>query len=298
MIQVSKVLKIGLKCKLLYDESVNTIVCLVRVLVESRWRFNVPRSSYPVAYILGTGPSLNVDIEKITTLDLEASTFFCVNDFYKSNYFIKLKPENYIIADPDYWSDSLYKNQSKRLIDCLSIIGWPITLWIPVVAGKSIFVNEAKKAGIHCLFYNKTPLAGNNIVDSILFKLKLAMPRAQNVLVAAIGIAIWSGSKEINLFGADHDWHRDIIVSDENILMMRDHHFYDEKNSSRPFYKPNNNLLDGCLTTFTVSEIFQAWATLHKSYQQLQVLASGCGVRIFNCGSNSFIDAFKRKQLN
>jgi hypothetical protein len=295
---VRRILTVGAHLKATLGLMIDTGVCLIRIALESRWDstdFSTGRSK---ACVLGTGPSLNIDVKHISTIDRTTTTFFCVNDFFKSDHFVDIKPDNYVLVDPDYWNDGLYNEVARSLINSIADATWPLAVWIPVTAKGSKLVQQVNILGIRHFFFNKTPLSGLRIVKSQLFHHRLAMPHPQNVLVSAITIAIWTGAKEIELFGADHDWHKDIDISEDNILQSRNRHTYQEKDIFQPFYKSTKASVNDVKITFTIAEIFHAWAVLHRSYEQLQLLADERGVKILNCGSNSFIDAFERKKKN
>ena len=54
--------------------------------------------------LLGNGPSLSLELSNLNYDDYE---FMVVNQFALSTYFNRLKPKNYIISDPMYFSDIL-----------------------------------------------------------------------------------------------------------------------------------------------------------------------------------------------
>ena len=291
-----KLLSFGFLITKIFGRLIDTVICIIRVMIESRInKFPLTRGG-GMAYVLGTGPSLNSDLGHLLS-HLSGAEIFCVNDFYKSNYFNILKPKYYVIADQDYWGESRFKEIISPLIDAIVQANWEISLYLPVTARNSILDREARVMDLKVYFYNKTPLAGSAKVSSLLFKRRMAMPRPQNVLVAAIALAMWSGCKQINILGADHDWHNEIQVSNQNILKTKVRHSYDEQEVFRPFFKPRTGSVDQVPVTFTVAEIFLAWSMIHRSYELLNVLAIKEGVEIYNCGSSSFIDAFNRKNF-
>jgi acetyltransferase-like isoleucine patch superfamily enzyme len=285
MTSIRVILQVGAHVKSAFGRMIDTGVCLIRIALESKWDSTDFHSGRRLACVLGTGPSLNIDIKHISTNDRTSTTIFCVNDFYKSEHFVDIKPDNYVIVDPDYWNDGLYTEVASNLINTVADATWPLVVWIPVTARGSEFVRQVNSHGIRHLFFNKTPLSGVGFVKSHLFRHRLAMPHPQNVLVAAITIAIWTGAEEIELFGADHDWHRDITISEDNILQTRHRHTYLDKEFFQPFYKPATTSINNEKMTFTIAEIFHAWGVLHSSYEQLQLLSDERGVKIYNCGS-------------
>lgn len=288
-------LAFGFAFKKVLGDLTESVVCLIRILIESKWRPNpISAGEKRDTYVLGTGPSLFADIKIFNLINRSEINIICVNDFYKSKYFKILCPDHYVIADPDYWNDSLFDSVSKGMVEAASSVTGNIYFWLPLKAKESMLDIELRRANSAVIYYNTTPLSGISYVKLACFRKKLAMPRPQNVLVAAISIGIWMGSKKINLLGADHDWHKDISVSMHSKLQIRNNHAYDGDECFTPFYKPSKGSANESRMVFTVSEIFQAWATVHQSYECLQMLSKRCGVKILNRSSNSFIDAFER----
>lgn len=276
-------------------ELTQSLMCLLRVLIQSD-KFKLDFGCCNKAsYILGTGPSLRIDLIALNKLDRSKYNIYAVNEFYKTDDFFILKPENYVLVDPDYWNDKQYENLSLPLSQFIRTVSWPLNVWLPTEARRSRLVKVLSGYDLLTVkFFNNVPLSGSKLMCFVLFRMKLALPRCQNVLVAAISIAIWNGSKLVNLVGADHDWHKDIALSSNNVLLTKCNHVYGMADNFRPFYKPAQFGTNAAVETFRISEIFFAWMHVHKSYELLEFLSSKMGVKILNCGSNSFIDAFER----
>ncbi|MFM7105462.1 MAG: hypothetical protein ACKOW8_08055 [Flavobacteriales bacterium] len=128
-------------------------------------------------------------------------------------------------------------------------------------------------------------------MSHVFFRYNLAMPQAQNVLVAALCTAINMDYKSIRLYGADHDWHRTLHVNDTNVLCLKHVHFYEDEQEVKyvPFYKGMHNN-----ETFRMDEIFAAWAKVFQGYHNIAAYARKRGVKILNATPNSFVDAFER----
>ena len=63
------------------------------------------------AIILCNGPSLTKDMQKIQNRS-NGADLYCVNSFATTEYFKKLKPSFYVLADPMFWRDDI--NQSLK----------------------------------------------------------------------------------------------------------------------------------------------------------------------------------------
>jgi hypothetical protein len=104
-------------------------------------------------------------------------------------------------------------------------------------------------------------------------------------------ISINLGYKNIYLFGADHSWLKDIHVDENNLVLLTQKHFYNEK-SARP--KPMTNTGKGVRKLHEVLKKFQI---TFKNYFLIEEYSRKKNSLIFNSTKNSYIDAFERKYL-
>jgi hypothetical protein len=252
---------------------------------------NVHTSS-KTCFVLGNGPSLDVDLSQ--GLDLFCSNdTFCVNQFAESDLYKKIQPNYYIIADPGYWKKNVSDNNvaiRNRLIqNVLEKTTWPIKFLVPFQA-KDLFETVFKeKPNIQVVCYNNVPLSGANIVINKLFDFGLGNPRAQNVLIPALFYAIRYGYQKIILLGADHSWHETVVLDDDNRVCMRDKHFYNKEAKLTPWSMGGQ---DGKL--FTMDSLFLALSRMFAGYWKIQDYATYRGVQIYNASSVTYVDAFKR----
>ncbi|RZJ63326.1 MAG: hypothetical protein EOO47_28675 [Flavobacterium sp.] len=102
------------------------------------------------------------------------------------------------------------------------------------------------------------------------------------------------GFKETYLLGADHTWHENLVVNNDNVLCIKDVHYYDRNQevNIKPFYK-------GLYTkeTFSVAEIFENWMKVFKGYEAIAKYATYCSSSVINASDISFIDAFERREI-
>jgi len=169
----------------------------------------------------------------------------------------------------------------------LRVTQWDVLFHVPYDAKGTEFVTrliQNKHIGVR--FFNQTAVPCR--IKALLFWLyrhEMAIPRCQNVLIPSIYLTILSGYERVAIVGADHSWHRDILVRD-GVVMLRDPHFYDDDDELRPFYK-------NATETFTMAEIFQIWAKVFTQYDQLSAFARALRVDVVNSSSISYIDSFK-----
>jgi hypothetical protein len=253
--------------------------------------------------ILAPGPSLAGSLQSVSAQTLQQLTLMTVNDSFRDRLFLELRPSLHAIADPAYWYSDSFADHGAPLVQALSKCDWPITLFLPSRARRSVLADALAAASVRLVHYPATAVRGFAWLEYAAFAIQLGMPRAQNVLVAALAIGLWMDFKSIAIVGADHSWHESLTVGADNILRIQQSHSYDEDTTASPFWKPealskasrNEPAKSG--DVFTMKEIFSAWASVHDSYSRIGRLAKRRGGRIVNCSSVSFIDQFDRVPL-
>lgn len=232
--------------------------------------------------ILANGPSLPVGF------DAEGAEYCMLNNSPKTEMFWKLRPSYYIVCDPLYFSNNLRDSEAKvyeRLKDGLD---WKLTVFVPY--------NYRKRATqlFAGLNVNIIPFRGgllkdihSNKIKTYLYKRGLALPRVQNVLVGAVGCLIGVGFKEIELYGADHSWLEALTVNEDNVVCLRDAHYYEKDAKVTPWLKVNGK-------PYKLHECLRDLANMFASYWDLRHYAESMGVKIINKTKRSYIDAFER----
>lgn len=236
--------------------------------------------------ILATGPSLKDDLAGGIS-NLSASDICVVNEFCKHPMFETLKPAFYLLADPLYFCEELMGESDKKTIQILSKINWNITIYVPFHYYRNIYAKlenqYVKVCPYHCI-----PYLGWTSVRDYLYDRGLSMPAAQNVLIPSIFNGINLGYKQIELYGVDHSWTKEIRVNGDNQVCLCDCHFYDnDKPTLSPWKKCEGEV-------YKMHEILRDLALMFEGYQQLKEYADNKHCRIINMTKDSFIDAFER----
>ena len=263
-------------------------------------RLSIKRKLNKSCVVVGNGPSFPYDITEHKSL-LDGKDLFCVNDFAQTVYYKIYKPKNYVILEPSFWDKNLIDEEisirNKLFFDIVNNTEWPMNLFLPNEVKKSnilqeFFLNSNENISVHC--FNRTPIDYRGYFSNCLYKLGLGMPPPHNVLIAALFLSINMGYNKIFLIGADHSWHENITVGSDNILYVKQLHFYDSKNATfEPIYKKSQR--KGCTPQyFLIHEIFERWSKVFLGYHQLKEYALKNDVQIFNISKKSYIDAFDR----
>ncbi len=251
------------------------------------------------AILLANGPALKEVLNDSELLDkLCKIDTICVNFFYKTKYFLQLKPNNYIVSDPKFWmknADETFIKQRNKFYEYLAKnVNWNMTFLIPVQAKKT---NDwlkilSKNSNIKIEYFNVTAIEGFKKINHFLYKFKLGMPRSHNVSSYSTMVLLFKGYKKIGLLGVNHDWTKTIFVSENNETFLSQTHFYDSK------VKPQK--MDKTIDEKNQLKLHEMLFTFHlifKSYFEINDYAKSINSKVYNLTKGSFIDAFERKSL-
>ncbi|MBX7050672.1 MAG: DUF115 domain-containing protein [Flavobacteriales bacterium] len=271
----------------------NTTVSVLKVLMLSKTVKSLPKPIGDRCLVLGNGPSLGDSLSKYPEY-FHAHTIMCVNRFAVSPLYSTFKPSIYIILDPNFWTST--KPVITEALDAIrDHTSWPLDLIVPFGARNTDAIKDLEKNKFIRMHYtNYIVFRGFPSVAHFFYRRNRAMMQSRNVLVAAIFIAINLGYKRIEVFGADHSWHEQVHVTDDNILTVRMVHFYD--NEEKIVHMPISKHLEG-VEIHRIDETFDIWARVFHAYHQLKAYATSVGTKIYNASEKSYIDAFDRIKI-
>ena len=254
----------------------------------------LPKTKCESCYILGNGPSLNTDLNIV--LKIPSDDLFAVNHFGLSALYHTLKPKYYIITDPGFYGQDYVDEKEQERVNNLFIAlkettSWSLTFFTPLEA-QGIFkkiLNDNKN--INVIGYNKVNTwKGFKWFDRWVYNNQWAIVSGVNVVMSAIHLAIGIGYKKINLLGVDHSWHKNTIIGNDNILYVCDSHFYDENPKLTPILIEEK----GKIRPEKYHEQLGYLKKTFEAYHYIQDYAKYRDVKLLNCTSNSYIDAFER----
>lgn len=238
--------------------------------------------------ILANGPSLNYTINN----DIDAlkdKALLAVNFAANSEIFSMLRPEYYVLADPHFFQHAEDKDVN-RLYANLRNANWQITLFVPVKYRKKALNLVTPSDNIIVKGYNPVGVEGWKWLKYCAFSSGRGMPRPRNVLIPALMIAINLGYKDIFITGADHSWTKTLDVTDENVVVSVQPHFYTETDHEKKRVATEYR-------GYRLHQILESFMVAFRSYFEIEVYARKKGVNIYNATPGSFIDAFRRKRL-
>ena len=237
--------------------------------------------------ILANGPSLRDEISKLE--NVAEYDYGMLNDSILTPEFQRFKPKYYFLADPLYFSRDLEAND-HRMTKAFNSIDWQITLCVPTSVlnyVKSIINN--KNISIVAIPVSIPRIVKIQRLRNYAYKKGWACPPVQNVVVSGIYIAIIEGYKTIELYGVGHSWLEQLAVRDDNVVCLKDVHYYNSDVDMKPWVK-----VDGGL--YKLHEVLRDLAQMFDSYWELRYLANDMGgIKIVNRTKGSWIDTFERQ---
>lgn len=269
---------------------------LIKIILQSKWSVKYPNSISNELVILGNGPSLNEDLEALNKIGFSGD-YMAVNFFAQTQLFEKLKPNNYVLADPLFFkfdeNEAYYSKVKEFFISLYEKCKWEINVFIPYgyvrKYNKWLDILELKNEHINVSIYNKTNMNGTSSAVQYFYKKKWGMPSPTTVLIPCSMIGIVMGYKKIGLTGAGHNYHEGIAMSKDNVLQIKVPHFYDgEEEEYKPYYKPGGE------ETYTISELFMVLHKMFGSYKYVSKFAEQVGVQMVNYSKDSYIDEIKK----
>lgn len=268
-----------------------TCFTFAKIIYENSYNVKSPKLNKKDNFIvLVNGPSLKNDVEKLKN-EFKQNKLVVVNQFSVSNYFKELKPSHYVLLDGQYFFDKLEKPEFEKSLDILkNQVDWDITLYVPSRFKKSPFVTTVQKnPKITIQLFNITLAKGGfEKINWRLFDNNFAMLQSQNVLISTLFNLIKNEAQNVYFFGAQNDWHLNAFVGKDNLVYLKQPHFYDEGKYTIHYKN---------IYTKEPSKFYEFLASsvkVFKGYHTLRNYADYKGCNIYNCSKDSFIDAFPR----
>lgn len=258
---------------------------VVKMALQSRRSTvsNADRGGRPLI-IMGNGPSLADNIRDDIEL-LKHSDTLAVNFAANAPEFSELRPRYYLLADPHFFVRPVTDPNVTRMLRKFLEVDWEMTLFVPASAKIDIL-----NPNIRIERFNFVGVEGFRWLERWAYRKGLGMPRPRNVLVPAIMTGISLGYRRIYIIGADHTWLRTLSVSDDNMVVTVQPHFYKDNDEER-------ERVTAVYRDVRLHDILLSFHLAFKSYHAIAQYARAEGVEIINSTPGSFIDAFPRQRL-
>lgn len=226
-------------------------------------------------HILMNGPSLN---DTIYYVKKEPGKVLMCNHALNSMQAMKtdIRPDYYCFVDPIFADLSI--QGSFDLYNTLQSYAYNLEVYSDRdILEKLKITNHMIKT--HSIYYNPCP-DYRGIKECRILQKNMSSFRWQNVAIAALYVAIQLGYKKIYLHGADFTFFINIKISSENTCVMRDEHFYGNK--------------EVAWNSFNMKTLSNAFYIMYRELYKIRDYANDLGVSIINMSPKSMIDCFER----
>ncbi len=235
--------------------------------------------------IMGNGPSL-ADTIRDCQESLAGNRLLAVNFAANADEFYRLRPDYFVMVDSGLFTLLDHPNIKLLWNNLATRIDWPMTLLVPVKAKIPVTL----PANIGVQRFNPVGVEGFAWLENLAYRSGAGMPRPRNVLIPSIMLGMMLGYKEIYLTGADHGWTKTLDVTDDNLVVSIQPHFYKDNEAEA-------QRVASVYKDIRLHQLMYSFYVAFRSYFTVRRYAEYRGVRIFNSTPGSFIDAFERRPL-
>jgi len=275
---------------------IDTLVSIIKLFILTRKKSKLPKDlGSNSIIILGNGPSLSKTIEQHLDI-LKSATTMGVNHFAKSAVYTIIKPKYYVLTAPDFWMspppNELHEQARQELFEVIKRdTTWPMTIFTSVYARKSIMIDALSEIShVNFCFINDNAFEGLPNITHWIWTKGWGCPRLHNVLVPSIYLSINMGFKNIYITGADHSWHEEMKVDENNRFTVNHQHFYDKGTYRLAQFKGDGS-------EYFIHDSFRKLYLAFKGHHLLMEYADKHNCIIYNASEKSYIDAYPRKLL-
>ena len=255
------------------------------------WEYN----DFKKTILLGNGPSLKDDIEKVIEESKE-SEVYVLNYFAVTNYFLKIKPEYYVLTDRMFWSQNAnedIKKDNEELYFHLDKVDWRMNLICPESGFEWISNRLRANKNIKVLKVHSVNIEfKTEKINLFALNKNFITPHFINGLVMVLWHAIYKNSIDIEIYGADFSLFKEYYIDQKtNDLYTSASHFYKntkaQDNASFKYPNETKKMLH--------TRLYQQWSSFYQMYL-LSKIAKMKQIKITNLSSNSFLDSFERSK--
>ena len=161
----------------------------------------------PSVLILGNGPSLAEDLPRLIGRgEHTAKDVMAVNYFALDERFTTVRPAYYVLSDPMFFRDSVYRDRVAELYRTLNErVTWQMNLYVQYYNPERFDYRAAlPNANIRIVKFHTQVYSGFRSVEFWLFRRGLGSANFGTVVQVCEYIALLLGYKRLELCGVDH----------------------------------------------------------------------------------------------
>lgn len=249
----------------------------------------------PSVLILGNGPSLSGDLPRLIERGEHLSKdVMAVNYFALDERFATVRPAYYVLSDPMFFRDSVYRDRVAELYRVLNErVTWPMNLYVQYYNPERFDYRAAlPNPNIRIVRFHTQVYRGFRSVEFWLFRHGLGSANFGTVVQVCEYVALLLGYRTLELYGVDHTLLDGLCVDDENRLCRAVGHYYDDAPAvSEPIFQKVPR------RPYTMAVYLAEVAELFRGHEVLRDYARSLGARIVNRTRGSMIDAYEKIPL-
>lgn len=249
----------------------------------------------PSVLILGNGPSLSGDLPRLIEQGEHLSKdVMAVNYFALDERFATVRPAYYVLSDPMFFRDSVYRDRVAELYRVLNErVTWPMNLYVQYYNPERFDYRAAlPNPNIRIVRFHTQVYRGFRSVEFWLFRHGLGSANFGTVVQVCEYVALLLGYRTLELYGVDHTLLDGLCVDDENRLCRAVGHYYDDAPAvSEPIFQKVPR------RPYTMAVYLAEVAELFRGHEVLRDYARSLGARIVNRTRGSMIDAYEKIPL-
>lgn len=257
-----------------------------------------PSGTKTEAQVLATGPSLSgflqdydVDCSKYSDSD-----FFVVNDFVHDPHFKVIKPAYYVVTDPMFFMDTIFKQRGMGVMRAIAEkVDWPMIFitqhWYKDSDYLAI-LNTNKNIRIRLLHSER--YTGAERWRFWTYNKGWGNGEFGTVVLNAVYSALVIGYKKINMHGIDHNFFDNLYMGEDNRLCYKETHYFGSDQKLKPLYKWWAGVTTEGLPTFTMREFLEDKLNIFSGHELMARYARSLGAEIVNRTPGSMVDAYRR----
>lgn len=243
-----------------------------------------PISNNGKVVLCGNGPSIkNFEFEKYINNGYDIC---CVNFFPLDNtLFFKLKPRYYVCVDPAFHFEKKELTDDEiKLVNVFNQVDW--SMKYVCLSNRQLPINN-KNIEFDYINHNVIKGGYNRWWKKMLDKNEATFGY-QNVISAAIYYFIMSGVEKVLLTGVENDWHKELVVDENNEVFRVITHFYGNERIS---VTKAGEIAQGELYKY-----FQFYTNTLYQYNLLAQYSNDSNTEIINTCADSYIDVFRKEK--
>ena len=249
----------------------------------------------PSVLILGNGPSLSGDLPRLIERGEHLSKdVMAVNYFALDERFATVRPAYYVLSDPMFFRDSVYRDRVAELYRVLNErVTWPMNLYVQYYNPERFDYRAAlPNPNIRIVRFHTQVYRGFRSVEFWLFRHGLGSANFGTVVQVCEYVALLLGYRTLELYGVDHTLLDGLCVDDENRLCRAVGHYYDDAPAvPEPIFRKVPR------RPYTMAVYLAEVAELFRGHEVLRDYARSLGARIVNRTRGSMIDAYEKIPL-